>query len=349
MQLKSDSRREDLQQAESSALEAEIEALAFQLEEIHCYSEISKGKYAASKPPDSEVAFTILEREIQGHMSFLNDIKLAHSVAHAVDIDGPLIADLVHQDAQGQQDRQLALQLDTDDQPHANAPLADDFGVRTLAQSPQSSMIAGLLFDYTSAISEADEEAEIAGPSMTYSERQQEILDRLSTKLLLDRGAELEPPPNYSGDSALNFACRNGNIDLVRLPLNRGIDPNRARWRHSGPLAEAAKNGDLVIALLLLEAGAKVSVGDSEPTYFSSSRPLVAAAWNGRLDMVALLLKHEEREDVVHEAKFAAREMGFYGIESVIEQHLDRDISPHSPMRIEELLDGEYTVGIMEG
>ena len=168
-------------------------------------------------------------------------------------------------------------------------------------------------------------------------------------KLLLDRGAELEPPPNYSGDSALNFACRNGNIDLVRLPLNRGIDPNRARWRHSGPLAEAAKNGDLVIALLLLEAGAKVSVGDSEPTYFSSSRPLVAAAWNGRLDMVALLLKHEEREDVVHEAKFAAREMGFYGIESVIEQHLDRDISPHSPMRIEELLDGEYTVGIMEG
>ena len=182
MQLKSDSRREDLQQAESSALEAEIEALAFQLEEIHCYSEISKGKYAASKPPDSEVAFTILEREIQGHMSFLNDIKLAHSVAHAVDIDGPLIADLVHQDAQGQQDRQLALQLDTDDQPHANAPLADDFGVRTLAQSPQSSMIAGLLFDYTSAISEADEEAEIAGPSMTYSERQQEILDRLSSK-----------------------------------------------------------------------------------------------------------------------------------------------------------------------
>ena len=183
MQSKPDSEHGDLQGASSSALDAEIEALALQLEEIRCYSETRKGKYAVDNPPDSEVAFAFLEREVQAYASFLNDVKFAHSIAHAVDVDGSLIANLVQQDTQAQQDRQLALQLNTDNQQHyANAPQTSETRSLTPAQTEQSSLVADLLIESTTTISEADGDDEIAGPSTAYSERQQRMLDGLSSK-----------------------------------------------------------------------------------------------------------------------------------------------------------------------
>lgn len=228
MQLNPDLGDEDSQHVDSNASDAEIEALAFQLEEIHCYRETSKGKHAAGNPPDSDVAFAILEREVQAHMTFLGDVKLAHSVAHAIEVDSPIISDLMQQDVQTQQDRQLALQLDTEDQPHdANVHLADRIQSPSPAPSQQSSLIHDLLLESTSTMSEAVEEDEIAGPSMTYLERQQETLGRLSIKkteccTCLDRFRPIDVVRLACGDTycknCLKEVFTRASTDLTRFP-----------------------------------------------------------------------------------------------------------------------------------
>ncbi|KAL9078300.1 MAG: hypothetical protein Q9157_002788 [Trypethelium eluteriae] len=134
-------------------------------------------------------------------------------------------------------------------------------------------------------------------------------------KLLLDRGAEPNPPDGYDGRNCLEIACSNRKIDLIKLLLDRGMAPNRRSPHSDGPLAMAASQGDLPIAILLLAAGADVSIGNS---------PLLAAARSGKLDMVALLLKFETREEVLEDAICAARDYGHFSIASNIQRYLDR-------------------------
>lgn len=159
-------------------------------------------------------------------------------------------------------------------------------------------------------------------------------------ELLLDRGAELNPPIDYIGSTVLDIACICRNIDLIKLLLDRGMDPNPKMSYRCGPLAVAAAKGDLVIAILLLAAGAKVSVGSGfcvECCFWECCPlPLVAAAMNGRLDMVALLLDLETREDVFERAISSARENGYLAIASYIQHHIDRNNSPPQ-MQAEEL------------
>lgn len=145
-------------------------------------------------------------------------------------------------------------------------------------------------------------------------------------KLLLDRGAELNPPPEYTGSTALDIACKKRDIDLIKLLLDRGMDPNPKTSADHGPLAVAAAKGDLVIAIMLLAAGAKVTVGSVERSEYSC--PLVAAAKLGRLDMVALLLDLETREEAVEQAISSAQEEGYLAIASYIQPRLDKSISP---------------------
>jgi ankyrin repeat protein len=134
-------------------------------------------------------------------------------------------------------------------------------------------------------------------------------------RLLLDRGAELTPPTDYYKENALYAACKNQNMDLIKLLLNQGMDPNQGNWG-SLPLAVTASNGDLVVAVLLLAAGAKVSIGDEY------TAPLIATAKNGRLDMVALLLNFETREEVHKYAIDKAREENHFGIMLYIDRML---------------------------
>ena len=166
--------------------------------------------------------------------------------------------------------------------------------------------------------------------------------------LLLDRGATLDPPMNYQGSSALEIACSTRNIDLVKLLLDRGMSPNpRFGLRlfgggqlelARGPLAIAAANGDIAVVLLLLAAGARVSVGSEHVGYYGcSSCPLAAAAYKGRLDTVALLLDLETREEAFDWAISAARRKGHLAIASYIQKHVDGKYSPPLEVQEEEL------------
>ncbi|KAF2197063.1 hypothetical protein GQ43DRAFT_381862, partial [Delitschia confertaspora ATCC 74209] len=76
-----------------SYVDDEIAALTLQLEEIDLISSEDKGKYHSGSLPDTQIPFVSLHAEIQAHIAYLNDLKLAHSIAYAVDTDAQAIAD----------------------------------------------------------------------------------------------------------------------------------------------------------------------------------------------------------------------------------------------------------------
>ena len=149
-----------IQPAHPANLDDEITALALQLEEINYNDEKQKGKYPADNPPDIELAFSTFQAEILAHIGFLSDLKLARSIAHAVDTDGQVIADITRGEAQAQQDRRLAFQISGDDpQLEAPSPYTEvDFNISTNISTQEDNI----------------------GPSMTYAERQGEALEKIS-------------------------------------------------------------------------------------------------------------------------------------------------------------------------
>lgn len=92
-------------------LDDEITAWDLQLEEAGIHGLGGKGKFPAGSPPDSAIALDNFQSEIEAHLSFLRDVKLAHSIALAVDTDADAIAELAAPEEQAQDDRDFAMHL----------------------------------------------------------------------------------------------------------------------------------------------------------------------------------------------------------------------------------------------
>lgn len=80
---------------------------------------------------------------------------------------------------------------------------------------------------------------------------------------------------NLDNTDALLTACNYQNLDLIKLLLDRGANPNkRDSISRSQPLTVAVEKGNLPMALLLLVSGAKPAK-TSDGTYVNE--PLIAA------------------------------------------------------------------------
>ncbi|GAB1192741.1 hypothetical protein APSETT444_001937 [Aspergillus pseudonomiae] len=100
----------------------EIVALLRKMEEIDLFGEKQQGKGRADEPLDIDIAVTVFRDGVQTHVGFLNDLKLAQSIGHAVYMDGPAIAGITHGELQAQRDRQLAITMSADDPELQNPP-----------------------------------------------------------------------------------------------------------------------------------------------------------------------------------------------------------------------------------
>lgn len=83
----------------------------------------------------------------------------------------------------------------------------------------------------------------------------------------------------------LRSAAYNGDIDKVRLLLQKGADVNAADKDGTTPLHVAISKGNAVVVRQLLAIGANVHAADK-----NGMRPLHTAAQRGDLNMVNLLL-----------------------------------------------------------
>jgi ankyrin repeat protein len=92
---------------------------------------------------------------------------------------------------------------------------------------------------------------------------------------------------------ALAVASQKGNIEIVRLLLDAGEDPNRynpmGSHSHSTPLHQAALYGHEDVVRLLIERGASVHTKD----LLWRGTPADWAKHEGRTEMEALLRKYE--------------------------------------------------------
>ncbi|KAF2477677.1 uncharacterized protein BDR25DRAFT_364571 [Lindgomyces ingoldianus] len=166
-----------IQPSHPTYLDDEITALALQLEEINYHGETRKGKYPAESPPDLAVAYVDYQAEITAHLAFLRDVKLAHSVAHAVDADAEAIAEFAQEESRAQEDRRIAVQISTDN-PELEAPPPDTEEGRN--EFIDDEIIRRFVTHFASEEAHFDEEENGAGPSVPYAQRQADAFGRLS-------------------------------------------------------------------------------------------------------------------------------------------------------------------------
>lgn len=154
----------------------EIAALTLQLEEIVDREETKKAKYTEKNIPDLEIAYASYLAEIKDHLQFLEDVKLARSIANAVDSDAQAIAELSQAEAQDEQDRQVAVQMNDLD-PNVEAPPPYTEADQTSMEDEVIRRLATLL---SSSGDFEDEETGVAGPSEPYERRQANALENLA-------------------------------------------------------------------------------------------------------------------------------------------------------------------------
>ncbi|HEX5107212.1 MAG TPA: ankyrin repeat domain-containing protein [Vicinamibacterales bacterium] len=108
--------------------------------------------------------------------------------------------------------------------------------------------------------------------------------DTAAARVLLGQGASANAA-DPDGTTALHWASRADNVDLVRLLLGRGGKASAANRYGVTPLSLAAVNGSAAITRLLLDAGANPNASSGE-----GETVLMTAARTGRPEPVALLL-----------------------------------------------------------
>jgi uncharacterized protein len=114
-------------------------------------------------------------------------------------------------------------------------------------------------------------------------------------KLLVKAGADLNAPVAY-GDVALIKAAEHGNDDILEYLIEQGADVNVPNAFGVTPFIGLCGEGRLKFVQLAAKHGGDVNSSfvskTSDHTGMNNFSPLQAAAADGRLDVVELLLAH---------------------------------------------------------
>jgi cytohesin len=156
-----------------------------------------------------------------------------------------------------------------------------DFG-ETALHFATSVEVAALLVTAGADVNAADERCNSPLTS-AISEGNAELV-----KWLLNRGSDANQRANRSGESLLDFPCLEGMVDVVRVLLEAGLDPNVPGENDVTPLLSAALSGEknsAEIARMLLNAGADPNAKMSDGRF-----PLYEAATEGSPELVQVLL-----------------------------------------------------------
>ncbi|XP_061169144.1 ankyrin-1-like [Saccostrea echinata] len=112
-----------------------------------------------------------------------------------------------------------------------------------------------------------------------------ESCNKVIVSLLLENGANVNTKDRWSMDNPLYVAAGLGNLDIIKLLIERKADTEMTAKRGRTPLINACRNGCTQAAQCLLENGANVNKHDDQ-----NCTPLLHASMNGHVDIVKLLL-----------------------------------------------------------
>ena len=129
-------------------------------------------------------------------------------------------------------------------------------------------------------------------------------------KVLLEKDTDSVNKPNDEGETPLILAVRRSNLVITELLLAAGAKTDVADTDGVLPLHIAAGLGDLFVGKALLKAGAGIDEKDSD-----GETPLILAARNGRNDFTAMLIEKKadvnEVDNEQHSALYYASEEGY--------------------------------------
>jgi len=117
---------------------------------------------------------------------------------------------------------------------------------------------------------------------------------------LISLGADMNDE-DYTGLSALMYACQGGKSSLVQLFMSRGCDPNAVASDGSIPLHVAAQWGNAETVDLLLAAGALPDTVNAD-----GWTPLLFASIGGHVECVMHLVKVGADLDIADDDGFTA-------------------------------------------
>jgi ankyrin repeat protein/mannosyltransferase OCH1-like enzyme len=120
---------------------------------------------------------------------------------------------------------------------------------------------------------------------------------------LIDSGFAIDTKHQFN-TTALYYSCLDGHVEMTKLLLKNGANPNIAIISGDTPLYVASSKGHLEIVKLLIEAGANI-----EAKVDGKNTALFIAAHNHHKDVVALLLeKGAKILDIGHYPIFIVQE-----------------------------------------
>lgn len=109
--------------------------------------------------------------------------------------------------------------------------------------------------------------------------------DAVRMRGLFERGFDAPNIRDGKGNSLLMLASYNGQLEMTRVLLENGGDPQLANDMGQIPLAGAAFKGNTEMAHLLIEHGADVNARMAD-----GKTPLMFAAMFDRVEIIDLLL-----------------------------------------------------------
>jgi ankyrin repeat protein len=110
--------------------------------------------------------------------------------------------------------------------------------------------------------------------------------NRAAVQRMLKQGVDVNAP-QPDGTTALHWAVRGDDIEMVRLLLRVKANPKAANRYGSTPIELAAVNGNALTIEVLLKAGA-----DASTTLPGGETVLMTAARTGKVDALKVLLAH---------------------------------------------------------
>ncbi len=151
---------------------------------------------------------------------------------------------------------------------------------------------------------------------------------------LLDQGVDVNAPSRY-GATALSYACHRGHLDVARVLLEAGANPQvQDSFYQATPLTWTIGGGHDQITLLLIKHGA-TGTGDT----------LRSAVSSGSLEIVRALLEVSDvDQETILSCRDSARDRNQVAIVKLLEESLDaaNDIHVQVPLEILQSLTGTY-------
>ncbi len=142
--------------------------------------------------------------------------------------------------------------------------------------------------------------------------------DRAQLEKLLQQGVNPNGLTGPRGSNALVYAVARGDVELTRLLLDAGADPDLKGGGYT-PLGLAALRGHARIAALLLQAGA-----DPDRKSGDGNTPLTAAAGMNRLEVIRVLMAARPDDALFNrEGRTALSVAAFEGFEAVVRLMLE--------------------------